>query len=80
MEISVGNIRFKVLQKFPVWRRKDDDVKIGTIFEIEFFKGRWPEVGGVYFLLDSPKDSKSVPDFSSFRLVYLKEHKYIEVL
>ena len=80
MEISVSKIRFKVLQKFPFWRRKDDDIKIGMIFEAEFFQDRWPEVGGAYFLLDSPKDPDSVPDFSRFRFAYLEEYQYIEVL
>ena len=78
MEISVSKIRFKVLQKFPIWRREDDDVKVGMVFEVEFFKDRWPEVGGAYFLLDSPKHGDSVPDFSGFRLSYLFKHKFIE--
>jgi hypothetical protein len=69
-----------VLQKFPIWRRKEDDVKVGAIFEVQFFKDRWHQVGGAYFLLDSPKHSKSVPDFSGFRLAYLAEYYYIEVL
>lgn len=68
----------RVLQKFPIWRLKDDDVKVGMTLEMEFVADRWSEVGGAWFLQGSPKDAASVPDFSSLRLAFLFKHKFIE--
>jgi len=69
----MSTIRLKVLQAFPVWRRKKD-AELGEILKLEWVD-RWKEVGGAFFLPESSKDS--IPDFSGTRLVYLIKHKFL---
>lgn len=68
--------RFKVLSSFPTWRRKED-MKLGEIIDVEP-SPVWPEVGGGFYLPDSPKTD--VPDFTGGRLNYLLKHKFLQEL
>ena len=70
-------LKIEVLQKFPLWRMKDDEVKLGMVIKLREARNL-PRHGKAYFLDDWP--AGPVPDIDEGRIKYLEKHKYLEIL